>query len=106
MSTKEAELVDLPEEDERPRVSICSPKLVIICIFAAYFLSQNIYNYITNPPLPPAEPLPEVDAWQNFWALFDRFQMYLYVSVVGFVLLYFLRKSNDKVDEDKYLKEQ
>lgn len=32
--------------------------------------------------------------------------MYLYVSVIGFALLYFLRQSNDKAEEEKLLKEQ
>lgn len=73
-------------------------------MLSAYFVGQNLYQYITNPPQPPPEPLPEVDTWQNFWILFDRFQMYLYVSVIGFVLLYFLRQSNDKAEEEKYLK--
>lgn len=87
-------------------MSIWTPKLVILLILSVYFVGQNTYQYITNPPQPPTEPIPEVDAWENFWALFDRFQMYLYVSVIGFVLLYFLRKSNDKAEEEKLLKEQ
>lgn len=47
----EAELIDLPEEDERPKVKICSPKLVIVSILASYFLFQNIY-YVINNPIP------------------------------------------------------
>ena len=50
--------------------------------------------------------MPEVDSWANFWALYDRFQVYLVITVVGFVLLYFLRQSNDKVEEEKYLAEK
>jgi hypothetical protein len=84
-------------------VNFCSPKLVVLTLFASYFLAQNLYQYITNPPMPPAEPLPEVDEWENFWALYDRFQGYLYITIVGFVVFYFLRKSNDRVEEEKYL---
>lgn len=54
MSTEaEAELVDLPEEEERVRVNICTPKVAILTVLATYFLSQNIYHYITNPPPEP-----------------------------------------------------
>lgn len=61
----EAELVDLPEEDEKPRVQICSPKLVIVSILASYFLFQNIYHVITNPlPQVDEKDIPKVDAWE------------------------------------------
>jgi hypothetical protein len=76
---------------------------VVLSLFSAYFLAQNIYTYITNPPLPPTQPLPEVDQWANFWALYDRFQSYIILSVVGFALLVFLRRSNERAEEEKYL---
>jgi hypothetical protein len=50
--------------------------------------------------------LPEVDQWANFWALYDRFQSYIILSVVGFALLVFLRRSNERAEEEKYLAEK
>jgi uncharacterized protein HemX len=38
--------------------------------------------------------------------MYDRFQVYLIVSVVGFILFYYLRQANDKVEEEKYLKQK
>lgn len=36
--------------------------------------------------------------------MFHRFKNYIIVSVVGFVLFYYLRKANDKHEEEEYLK--
>jgi len=90
-------LIDLPDE-EKVTPSICSPKIFIITLLAAYFVSQNIYHYIMNPPKPVDPSLPEPDYWENFWELYDRFKLYLVVSVVGFIVFYFLRQSNDNAE--------
>lgn len=87
--------MDLPEE-ERSRPNICSPKLIILTILASYFVSQNVYNYVMHPPAEPTTPLPEVDEWANFWELFERFKGYVLVSVVGFIVFYFMRQANDR----------
>lgn len=80
---------------------------MIVTLLASYFLSQNIYNYIMYAPLQvDANDLPEVDDWANFWALWDRFQGYVVVTVVAFVAFYFLRESNDKVEIEKLMKLQ
>lgn len=52
-----------------------------------------------NPPPPIPDNLPEVDEWENFWALYDRFQMYIIVTIVAGAAFYFLRQSNDRVEE-------
>lgn len=97
-SEVEAELVELPDLEEKPKLQLCSPKLVIVTILALYFLSQNVYHYLTKPPDPEStHPLPEVDEWANFWELWDRFWVYLVITVVAFVVFYYLRESNDQV---------
>lgn len=51
-----------------------------------------------NPPKPVNPHLPEPDYWENFWELYDRFKMYIVVSVIGFIVFYFLRQSNDNAE--------
>lgn len=52
--SSEAELIDLPEEEEKPKVKILTPKLIILIILASYFVIQNVYYSITKPPTPEA----------------------------------------------------
>ena len=71
MATKDAQLIDLQEVDERPRINFCTPKLMIITMLASYFMAQNIYNYIQNPSKPQENFKPvEIDDWEEFWKLF------------------------------------
>lgn len=58
------------------------------------------------PPQVDPKDIPEVDQWANFWALWDRFQGYVIVTVVAFVAFYFLRESNDKAEIEKLMKLQ
>ena len=65
-------------------------------MLSIYFVGQNVYHYMMLPVEEnPAPRMPEVDKWKEFWEMFDKFQHYLYVSVIGFVVFYFLRKSNN-----------
>ena len=50
---------------------------------------------VSDSPASAPTPMPEVDKWKEFWEMFDKFQHYLYVSAIGFVVFYFLRKSNN-----------
>lgn len=36
--------------------------------------------------------------------MFHRFKNYVIVAVVGFIIFYFLKRSNDNHDEEQYLK--
>jgi heme A synthase len=84
-------------------VKIFTPKLIILIVLASYLVSQNVYNYVTRPPLPEA-PKVEVDKEKEFWEMFHRFKNYLIVAIVGFIVFYFLRKANDEHEEEMYQK--
>lgn len=36
--------------------------------------------------------------------MFERFQNYVIVSIIGFALFFYMRKVNDKHEEEEYLK--
>ncbi len=104
--SEEAELVDLPEEEEKPKVKIFTPKVIILTLLACYFASQNLYHYITKPQTTQEPPKVQVNTEEEFWELFHRFKNYLIVSVVGFIIFYYLRQSNDRHEEEQFVKLQ
>ena len=102
MSGHDAELVDLPDEEERPRVAlskVCSPKIIILLVASAYFVSMNVYNYWQKPQ----EDRPEIktDFWGDFWKMAEQMYGYMAVCVVGFVVLVFLMRANDQYELDR-----
>ena len=94
--------MDLPEEEEKPKIKICTPKLMILSLMSLYFIGQNVYHYMTTPvPVNnnPNPPKVQMDSSEPLWEIFDKFGHYFFISIVGFIALYFLRKSNIEFEE-------